>query len=134
MVAVGAGPDELARVTDGVTVVEVTNARFELVLERGEVSDLRPRLLQLLLVDGAHPAHRVGGRGRRLPGSHDLLDLREREAEIVELANPPYAVDGGLVVEAIAALGPSVRLEQANLFVVVDGADRLAAHLRDVAH
>jgi len=103
------------------------------VLQRGEVGDLGAGLFQLLQVDRAHPAHRVGGRGRGFPGADDLLDLRQGKPEIVELANPAHAVDGGLIVEPIAALRAGVRLEQAHLFVVVNGPDRLAAHFGDVA-
>src|SRR5262249_44340660 len=62
-----------------------------------------------------------------------LLNLREREAEIVELANPADTRDGSLIVEAIATLRASVRAEQAHILIVVNRAHRLAARFGDIS-
>ena len=67
------------------------------------------------------------------PVADDLLDVREAEAHVLELADPADADEGLGRVEAVAPLRPSRRLEEAELFVEVDRPDGLAGFTREIA-
>ena len=104
--------------------------------ERLEPRDLRARLLELLRVDLAHAVHRGRGGARRaavLDVLHDRLDVREAEAEVLELLDPADADERLRTVEPVAPLRASGRLQQVELLVEVDGAHRLAGLAREVA-
>ena len=62
-----------------------------------------------------------------------LADLREREAGVVaEAPDEPEPLEVGRVVQAVVAIRPGRRLEQADLFVVADRARRQAGLGRDL--
>jgi hypothetical protein len=133
LIAGDAGVQQAGRVA-GVAGVEVVQARRELGLERAEAGDLGAGLGEPGAVRVAHQPHRTGGVGRLFPGLHDVLDLGEGEPQILELPDPPDADEGVVPEEPVATLRARVRLEQPELFVQVDRADRLARRLGEIAH
>src|SRR5687767_7535241 len=74
-----------------VTGVEVLEARLELVLERLKTAHLLARLLQLLLEGLAHLHHRARRRPLLLPFADAGLDVGQREAHLLQLADPANA-------------------------------------------
>src|SRR5690606_23276276 len=85
--------------------LEVAEALDQVALELEEPEHLGAGLLELLPVELADPVHRLR-RGRR--GGHrgeERLDLREAEAELLQLADPVDPGDLVGAVEAKAALG-----------------------------
>lgn len=131
-IARAAGSDD----ADGIAAVagvEVTQALGELDFEGTEPLDLLARFVELGHVHFAHEAHRRRSRRLCLPLADDGLDVGEREAELLELADPPDANEGVGTKEPVTPLGASQRDEQPELFVQVDGADRLVRRLRQVA-
>ena len=94
---------------------------------------MRAGLLELLRVHLAHLAHRVRRRASTLPVANDLLDVRQAEAHVLELAYPADTDEGVLPVEPEAPLGAGRRLEEPELLVQVNRADGLPGIAREVA-
>ena len=132
LIARDAGVEE-ARGVAGVAGVEVVEARGELGLERVEARELRSRVGETRAVGVAHQAHRTGRARRLFPRLHDRLNLREREAEILELADPPDADERVVSEEAIATLRSGMGTEEAELLVEVNRANRLPRRLGEIA-
>src|SRR5512140_1288414 len=71
--------------------LEIGETRFELRLEGGELLELLARFGELGGVDLAEARGGELGRFGSLLASHELLDLRERQAELLELVDPSDA-------------------------------------------
>ena len=133
LIAGDAGVHEARRVA-GVAGVEVVQAGRQLGLEGAQTGDLCARLGEARVVRVAHQPHRARRVRGLFPGFDDVLNLGEREPQVLQLADPPDADEGVGAEEPVAALRARVRLQQAELFVEVDGTDRLSDGLGEVAH
>src|SRR5688572_3111522 len=113
---------------------EKRKALLELGFELPELLDLAAGFGESLHV--RVPQLLRGDRRRARPFllADELLDLREGEAEALELGDPAHADQRIGGEEPIAALRAFVRPEQAELLVQMEGADGLARGLGEVAH
>lgn len=132
--AAGAARGEHPNGITPVAGIEISQALGELSLESAEALDLQTRLVELGDVRVAHEPHGRGRRGLSLPLPRDRLDVRQRETELLELADPPDADERVRSEQSVTPLGPSVRNEQAELFIQVDGPDGLLRGLRQISH
>ena len=101
----------------------------------GEVAERTDALLgvgEVTLEQGVQLALHVGAQAV-LPRVEQAADLRQRQAEALGRADEGEALDGGVVVEAVARLRPAGR-EQTFGLVVAQGGGRHAGAARELGH
>src|SRR5262245_1832490 len=109
--------------------VEVGEARLQLTLERRQLGEATAYLNQLLLVHVTQFAGRLEGRWLGLTITDQRSDLTERQAQALQLRNPPDTNRRLDIEQTVVPLGAARRLDQPQLLVVVDSPDRFASDL-----
>src|SRR6478752_858201 len=89
----------------GLAGVQVSERLGEVVLDHLELRDLLADVLLLLDKHRAHASARFGSRAGMLEVFDEALDLREREADRLELDDPVDAVDRLGAIESKATFG-----------------------------
>ena len=118
----------------GRTGLQVFEALHELVLERPQPLSGFAGLVQLLLEEDAHLLHRHRGRPFVLEIAQPVPHFRQGQAEILQHPDPANAGQRLFMEEAITALRPGRRLQEAELLIVMNGAHGLAAALRQLTY
>src|ERR1043166_8874978 len=94
--------------------LEISERRRELIPQLLQARDLVADFGELVREDAAHALHRILRRRLR---RQELVDLMEREPEVLELADPVHPIDRFVAVHAEAAGRSGARDEQAELLV-----------------
>src|SRR5436190_163506 len=126
VVIAGVARGEQAVGLTDVARVEVCEARDELLFERLEAAAVRACVGELARVGRLHLRPRAGRRRPPLPVADDGLDVRQREARGLALADPPDTHERLGSVESVATLGSRDGPQEIELLVEVNGTHRLA--------
>src|SRR5690606_30970232 len=130
----GAGVDGQCRLTRRVAARKKREALLQLRLQPSKLGDFRPRRVELRPVELAKARRREHRRAGRLLLSHELLNLREREPQVLELGDPAHPYEGLFREQPVPPLRALVRPQQAQLLIEVDRAHRLSGRLREIPH
>ena len=132
--ALAAGLNKFRGVANRLTGFKVLQALGQLRFKGMQPSSLGPNFFEFLAINFTNLSHGPRRRCSILPAGKNFLDLAQGHPDVVELVDPPNAIDGIVGVETVAAFGASGGAKKPQLLVMMNGSNGLARGLGQVAH